>query len=150
MRDDPDSLATLYATAKAAGDRLTFAKRLKEALELEAVAMVEGSVTSPTVNGIFSDLLQHALDSADFEEIADHVFEELEDQGEEVRKGATVADLRARYNQAVEAGEESFKIEGLEFLTSYAKYVLQFLDMDNIPDSDLLRDRIQPQDEEGQ
>lgn len=150
MRDDPDSLATLYATAKAAGDRLTFAKRLKEALELEAVAMVEGSVTSPTVNGIFSDLLQHALDSADFEEIADHVFEELEDQGEEVRKGATVADLRARYNQAVEAGEESFKIEGLEFLTSYAKYVLQFLDMDNIPDSGLLRDRIQPQDEEGQ
>lgn len=149
LRDDPDSLASLYATARAAGDRYTFAKHLKEALELEAVSMVEGAVTSPTINGIFSDLLQHSLDCADFEEIADHVFEELEDEGEEIKKAATVADLRRRYHQAVEAGEESFSIEGLEFLTSYAKYVLQFFEMNNIPDSDKLRDRIQPQGEEG-
>ncbi|MDD5515680.1 MAG: hypothetical protein PHX71_10115 [Synergistales bacterium] len=70
-----------------------------------------------------------------------------EDEGDETTKPSTIADLRRRYNEAVERGEESFTIEGLEFLTSYAKYVLQYLDMNNIPDSDKLRDRIKPQEE---
>jgi len=147
LRDDPDSLEALYSAARAAGDRYTFAKSLKAGLELEAVAMVEGAVSSPTINGIFSDLLQHSLDCADFEEIADYVFDELEEEEGETTEPSTVADLRRRYNEAVDRGEESFTLDGLDFLTSYAKYVLQYLDMNNIPDADKLRDRINPQEE---
>jgi len=66
---------------------------------------------------------------------------------DEADRPATVADLRARYNLAVEGGEESFTIEGLEFLTSYAKYVLQLFDYQGVPASDLLRDRIRDEEE---
>lgn len=72
----------------------------------------------------------------------------LDDGGEEEEiLPATVADLRRRYNEAVARGEESFTLDGLDFLTSYAKYVLQYLDMNNIPDSDKLGARINPQEE---
>ncbi|MCP1392158.1 MAG: hypothetical protein J5I35_05320, partial [Methanothrix harundinacea] len=71
---------------------------------------------------------------------------ELFEEGE-TTEPSTVADLRRRYNEAVDRGEESFTLDGLDFLTSYAKYVLQYLDMNNIPDSDKLRDRIKPQEE---
>lgn len=35
--------------------------------------------------------------------------------------------LQARYKQAVEANEETFVFDGYEFLTSYAKYLLEYL-----------------------
>lgn len=37
--------------------------------------------------------------------------------------------LRAAYNRAVEAGKEQFTFEGNELLTSYAKYLLEYLDL---------------------
>jgi hypothetical protein len=35
--------------------------------------------------------------------------------------------LKARYKQAVDAGEDSFTLDGHEFLTNYAKYLLEYL-----------------------
>lgn len=36
--------------------------------------------------------------------------------------------FRARYNTAIEKSENSFVFEGNEYLTSYAKYVIEYLE----------------------
>ena len=89
----------------------------------------------------------------DFEEIADHVFEEIEgeetdgaeagESGGEGREPATLADLREAYNLAVERGEDSFVIGGMEFQTFFAEYILNFSERYNVPDTASLRDIIQ-------
>ena len=38
--------------------------------------------------------------------------------------------LRSRYKQAVDSGEKDFSFEGSEFVTGYAKYVIEYLDME--------------------
>jgi len=97
---------------------------------------------------LWSDLMMWSLSSVNWREIAEHYRGDADDGGEEEEiLPATVADLRRRYNEAVARGEESFTLDGLDFLTSYAKYVLQYLDMNNIPDSDKLGARINPQEE---
>lgn len=55
----------------------------------------------------------------------------------------TIKDLRARYNKAVKNNEEQFTIEGYEFVTLYAKYLLEFLEMKKIPEDTALRTIIQ-------
>ena len=42
-----------------------------------------------------------------------------------------VAALRKRYDQAVENDEEIFTFKGEELLTSYAKYLVEFLESDH-------------------
>jgi len=37
--------------------------------------------------------------------------------------------LRTRYKKAAATGEKQFDFEGSEFVTGYAKYVIQYLDM---------------------
>jgi hypothetical protein len=148
LRYDSDSLTRLYEGAKAAGDRATFAKSLKEALGAEAKEMLEAGDLFPTARGIFGDLLWHSLDRVDFEEIADHVFEEIKGEKTEESEGedtepATLADLREAYNLAVEQGENSFVIGGMEFQTIFAEYILNFSERYNVPDTASLRDIIQ-------
>ncbi len=148
LRYDSDSLTRLYEGAKAAGDRATFAKSLKEALGAEAKEMLEAGDLFPTTRGIFGDLLCHSLDRVDFEEIADHVFEEVEgekteESGGEDTEPATLADLREAYNLAVERGEDSFVIDRMEFQTFFAEYILNFSERYNVQDTASLRDIIQ-------
>ena len=38
--------------------------------------------------------------------------------------------LQVAYDQAVAAGDDEFKFEGLELVTEYAKYLLQYLKED--------------------
>jgi hypothetical protein len=40
--------------------------------------------------------------------------------------------FRKRYRQAVKNKEESFKFKGNEYLTTFAKYVLEYLEMNPI------------------
>ena len=40
--------------------------------------------------------------------------------------------LQLRYNEAVANNEEQFVFEGHELLTAYAKYLLQFLQMEGL------------------
>jgi hypothetical protein len=148
LRYDSDSLTRLYEGAKAAGDRHTFAKSLKEALGAEAKDMLEAGDLFPTARGIFGDLLCHSLDRIDFEEIADHVFDEIEgeeteESGGEDTEPATLADLREAYNLAIERGEDSFVIGGMEFQTFFARYILNFSERFNVLDTASLRDMIQ-------
>ena len=148
LRYDSDGLTRLYEGAKAAGDRATFAKSLKEALRAEAKGMLDAGDLFPTARGIFGDLLCHSLDRVDFEEIADHVFEEIEGEVNEEGEGegteqATLVDLREAYNLAVERGEESFAIGGMEFQTFFAEYILNFSERYNVQDTASLRDIIQ-------
>jgi hypothetical protein len=51
-----------------------------------------------------------------------------------------VKDLRKEYELAVAEGRESFTIDGFEFLTKFAKYTLEFMDMKGIKDSMPLKD----------
>jgi len=37
-------------------------------------------------------------------------------------------ELKTLYNKAVKGGKESFMYKGDEYLTSYAKYVIEYLD----------------------
>jgi len=148
LRYDPDSLSRLYEGAKAAGDRQTFATSLKEALGAEAKGMLDAGDLVPTARGIFGDLLCHSLDSVDFEEIADHLFEEI--KGEKAEEGvsegtepATLADLREAYNLAIERGEDFFVIGEMKFQTFFAGYILNFSDKYNVQDTISLRDMIQ-------
>ena len=46
----------------------------------------------------------------------------------------TVKDLRERYEQAVEEGEEQFTIADYAFHTPYAKYLLEYLSNKGISD----------------
>jgi hypothetical protein len=84
----------------------------------------------------------------DFEEIADHVFEEI--KGEKAEEGvsegtepATLADLREAYNLAIERGEDFFVIGEMKFQTFFAGYILNFSDKYNVQDTISLRDMIQ-------
>lgn len=38
-------------------------------------------------------------------------------------------ELRAAYEAATERGDDQFEFEGNDFVTSYAKYLIQYLDM---------------------
>lgn len=49
-----------------------------------------------------------------------------------------VKHLRKRYAEAVEKKEEQFEIGGFEFLTSYAKYMLQYFDQIKLSDDHFL------------
>ena len=40
--------------------------------------------------------------------------------------------LKERYNKAVERSEDQFYFEGGEYLTDYAKYVLEYLEMEGM------------------
>lgn len=40
----------------------------------------------------------------------------------------TLKELKDRYNQAVEAEEETFDFKGGELLTEYAKYLIEYLE----------------------
>jgi len=148
LRYDSDSLARLYEGAKSSGDRQTFAKSLKEALRAEARELLEAGDLAPTARGIFGDLLGRSLDCADFEEIADHVFEEIEGEEAEEKGGeggepATLADLREAHRLAVERGEDSFVIDGMEFQTFLAECILNFSERYDVPDTTSLREMIQ-------
>ena len=44
----------------------------------------------------------------------------------------TASDLAARYRLAVENNEEQFVFEGNDYLTAYAKYLLQHLSNQNL------------------
>lgn len=158
LRYDSDSLARLYEGAKSSGDRQTFSKSLKEALRAEARELLEAGDLAPTARGIFGDLLGRSLDCADFEEIADHVFEEIEGDeiegeetdGEEAEESrgegtepATLADLREAHRLAVERGEASFVIDGMEFQTFLAECILNFSERYDVPDTTSLREMIQ-------
>jgi hypothetical protein len=41
----------------------------------------------------------------------------------------TREELRVAYNEAVDNGRDSFTLNGREFVTGYAKYLLEYLDM---------------------
>ena len=53
-------------------------------------------------------------------------------------KKATVKDLQKAFDKAVKENSVQFKIEEYEFLTSYAKYFLQFLTSNHVPDNKVL------------
>jgi hypothetical protein len=44
----------------------------------------------------------------------------------------SASDLAARYRLAVENNEEQFVFEGNDYLTAYAKYLLQHLDQQDL------------------
>jgi len=46
----------------------------------------------------------------------------------------TVKDLRKAHAKAERDREKTFKIDGFEFLTKYAKYLLEYIDMVKVPD----------------
>ena len=45
----------------------------------------------------------------------------------------TLKDLRAEYKKANANNQEMFLVEGSQMLTSYAKYMIQYLEMKKIP-----------------
>lgn len=47
---------------------------------------------------------------------------------------ATIKDLRKAYEEAKAKGIESFSIEGFEFYTKFAYYLLEYLKMKGIPE----------------
>lgn len=55
---------------------------------------------------------------------------------------STIRDLKNRYELAVKRGEETFTIDGFEFVTDYAKYLLQYFGMCNVPETTELRSMI--------
>jgi hypothetical protein len=52
---------------------------------------------------------------------------------------ATVKDLRKAYEKAVREGKDTFSIDGYDFVTGYAKYLLEYLKMRGIPDDKVLK-----------
>ena len=52
---------------------------------------------------------------------------------------ATVKDLRKAYENAVREGKDTFSINGYDFVTGYAKYLLQYLEMRDVPDDKVLK-----------
>jgi len=51
----------------------------------------------------------------------------------------TLKDLKERYNTALANNEEEFTIDGYEFLTSYAKYLIEYCDLRKIPNEKPLK-----------
>lgn len=54
-------------------------------------------------------------------------------------KPATVKDLRKAYEKAVREGKDTFTIDGYNFVTGYAKYLLQYIEMRGVPDDKVLK-----------
>lgn len=54
-------------------------------------------------------------------------------------KEYTFKDLKKAYKKAVETKADTFTIGTYEFLTNYAKYLIQYLDMCHISDDKLLK-----------
>jgi hypothetical protein len=51
----------------------------------------------------------------------------------------TIRNLRRAYNTAVETNQETFTIEGNTVLTQYCKYMLEYLDMQGVKDTEKIR-----------
>jgi len=64
-----------------------------------------------------------------------------------MKRQATFKDLKDAYKKAVKDNLESFKIEEFIFLTSYAKYLIQYLEMRHVPDDKILSSFIRRNDE---
>lgn len=47
-------------------------------------------------------------------------------------------ELKASYQKAVKNNDECFKLKDLEFLTSYAKYLLEYLENKKVKDEDYI------------
>lgn len=56
----------------------------------------------------------------------------------------TVRDLRLAYEKAVENKQEIFQIADYKFVTGYAKYLLQYLEMKRIHESRELKTFMSP------
>ncbi|MFA6694988.1 MAG: hypothetical protein WCR85_00025 [Sphaerochaeta sp.] len=60
----------------------------------------------------------------------------------------TYKDLKNAYHKAAENSEETFTLNGIEFFTKYAQYLIEYFEGIGVPDTMLMNRLVRPQEED--